>query len=227
MPALAAQLRAFSSLLSLPSQAQSVIKAFCRQGIGSADEFNTARFLLSRLESLFVTQKAFQIFRGRAGRDSVICSVPLSLHSTNPTDSPDSRFCVIALVVLSVCLCQWRKDPYLPYQPLSVRHLPRTNVLACSMFVPALRHCFAAPKVSPDHPSGERNSRFCFSASLGFISRPKVCDWFISMAKGCILRLSPPDAFIVQVMFRNLLYDICLLCSMDVLKTCNRLARSL
>ena len=34
LPALAAQLRAFSSLLSLPSQAQSVIKDFRRQGIG-------------------------------------------------------------------------------------------------------------------------------------------------------------------------------------------------
>ena len=100
-------------------------------------------------------------------------------------------------------------------------------ILACSMFVPAFRHYFAAPKVSPDHPSGERNSRLCISASLGFISRPKVCAWFISIAKGCILRLSPPDAFIVQVMFCKLLYDICLLCGMDVLKTCNRLAWSL
>ena len=66
MPALAAQPRAFSSLLSLPSQAQSVIKAFRRQGIGSADEFNTARFLLSRLESLSALLQVFQIFRGRA-----------------------------------------------------------------------------------------------------------------------------------------------------------------
>ena len=154
-----------------------------------------------------------------------MCFVPL--RSTNPTDSPDSRISVGALVVLSVGLCQSRKDRYLPHQPLCVRLLPRTHVLACSMFVPAFRHCFAAPKVSPDHPSGERNSRFCFSASQGFISRPKVCAWFISMAKGCILRLLPPDAFIVQVMFRNLLYDICLLCGMDVLKTCNRLAQSL
>ena len=63
---LAAQLRAFSSLLSLPSQAQSVIKAFRRQGIGSADEFNTARFVLSRLESLSALLQVFQIFRGRA-----------------------------------------------------------------------------------------------------------------------------------------------------------------
>ena len=66
LPALAAQLRAFSSLLSLPSQAQSVIKAFRRQGIGSADVLNTARFLLSRLESLSALLQVFQIFRGRA-----------------------------------------------------------------------------------------------------------------------------------------------------------------
>ena len=66
LPALAAQLRAFSSLLSLPSQAQSVIKAFRRQGIGSADVFNTARFFLSRLESLSALLQVFQIFRGRA-----------------------------------------------------------------------------------------------------------------------------------------------------------------
>ena len=96
LPALAAQLRAFSSLLSLPSQAQSVIKAFRRQGIGFADVVNTARFFLSRLESLFASQKVFQIFRGRAGlvrcasqrRDCVIYSVPLPLLSINPTDSP-------------------------------------------------------------------------------------------------------------------------------------------
>ena len=157
----------------------------------------------------------------------MICSVPHSLLSTNPTDSPDSRFSVGTLAVLSYSLYPWRKDPYLPYECQCVRHLPRTNVLACSMFVPAFRHCFAAPKVSPDHPSGERNSRFCFSAYLGFISRPKVCAWFISMAKECILRLSPPDAFNVQVIFYNLLYHICLPCDINVLKTCNRLAWSL
>ena len=71
LPALAAQLRAFSSLLSLPSQAQSVIKAFRRQGIGDADVVNTARFLLSRIESLSALLQVFQIFRGRAGRDCV------------------------------------------------------------------------------------------------------------------------------------------------------------
>ena len=129
LPALAAELRAFSSLLSLPSRAQSVIKAFRRQGIGVADVVNTARFFLSRLESLFAAQKAFQIFRGRAGRDSVICSAPHSLLSTNPTDSPESRISVGALVVLSVGLCQSRKDRYLPPERLCVRLLPRPTGL--------------------------------------------------------------------------------------------------
>ena len=137
LPALAAQPRAFSSLLSLPSQAQSVIKAFRRQGIGFADVVNTARFFLSRLESLFASQKDFQIFRGRAElvrfasqrRDCVIYSVPHPLLSINPTDSPDSRISVVAFVVLSEGLCQSRKDPYLPLQPLCVRLLPRPTGL--------------------------------------------------------------------------------------------------
>ena len=74
--------------LQAVEQVASFKKAFRRQGIGVADVVNTARFFLSRLESLFASQKAFQIFRGRAGRDCVIYSVPLSLHSINPTDSP-------------------------------------------------------------------------------------------------------------------------------------------
>ena len=65
LPALAAQLRAFSSLLSLPSQAQSVIKAFRRQGIGFGDVVNNGRFLLSRIESLSALLQVFQLFRGR------------------------------------------------------------------------------------------------------------------------------------------------------------------
>ena len=69
---LAAQPRAFSSLLSLPSQAQSVIKAFRRQGIGSADVFNTARFFLSRLESLSAapTSLSFLRFRSKSSKSS-------------------------------------------------------------------------------------------------------------------------------------------------------------
>ena len=147
LPALAAQPRAFSSLLSLPSQAQSVIKAFRRQGIGDADVVNTARFFLSRLESLFAAQKVFQIFCGRAGlvrfasqrRDCVIYSVPLSLLSINPTDSPDSRISVGAFDDLSVGLCQSRKYPYLPPERLCVRLLPRPTGLPPMAFAVSFR----------------------------------------------------------------------------------------
>ena len=136
MPALAAQLRPFSSLLSLPSQAQSVIKAFRRQGIGSADEFNTARFLLSRLESLSALLQVFQIFRGRAelaaSRPTArLCdlfrSAYASLHKSHRLAK--ARFKGASVVMLSVGLCQSRKDPYLPLEPQCVRLLPRPTGL--------------------------------------------------------------------------------------------------
>ena len=72
--------------------------------------------------------------RSQDRRDCVIYSVLHPLHSINPTDSPDSRISVGALVVLSVSLYLSRKDPYLPLHPQCVRLLPRTHVLACSRF---------------------------------------------------------------------------------------------
>jgi len=84
-------------------------------------------------------------------RDSVIYSAPLPLHSINPTDSPDTRISVGALVVLSDSLCLWRKDPYLPSRPLSVRHLPRTTSLPPMAFVASFRICPADAKTVPKH----------------------------------------------------------------------------
>ena len=49
--------------------------------------------------------------------------------ATPATDSPDTRFSVMAAVVLSGCLCQSRKDPYLPLEPQCVRLLPRPTGL--------------------------------------------------------------------------------------------------
>ena len=106
------------------------------------------RFLLSRLESLC---ESFKSSEGGQRRDCVLCSVPLSLHSANPTDSPDARIIVGALVVLSDCLCQWRKDPSLPSQPLSVRHLPRATPLPPVAFVVSFRICPADAETAPKH----------------------------------------------------------------------------
>ena len=151
LPALAAQLRAFSSLLSLPSQAQSVIKAFRRQGIGFADVVNNVRFLLSRIESLSATptSHSFLRFRSKSSNSSKggqtgplrvpaarLCDLFRSaiapLHKPHRLAYP--RISAVAFVILSVGMCQSRKDPYLPLQPSSVRLLPRTHVLACSRF---------------------------------------------------------------------------------------------
>ena len=65
--ALAAELRASSSLLSLPSQAQSVIKAFRRQGIGCADVVNTARFSSPDLKVFLLPKKSFKSSVGGQG----------------------------------------------------------------------------------------------------------------------------------------------------------------
>ena len=80
----------------------------------------------------FPLLQVFQIFRGRAGRDCVFHFVPA-------TDSPDTRFSVMAAVVLSGCLCQSRKDPYLPLEPLSVRLLPRPTGLPPMAFAVSFR----------------------------------------------------------------------------------------
>ena len=82
-------------------------------------------------------------------------------------------------------------------------------------------------KPSPNTIGPSTFARLCVTASLTLISRPKDSSQVVSIAKECILRLSPPDAFIEQVKFCNLLYDIYLLYGMDVLKTCNRLSWSL
>ena len=152
LPALAAQLRAFSSLLSLPSRAQSVIKAFRRQGIGDADVVNTARFFLSRLESLFAAQKVFQIFRGRA--EARLCdlfrSASAALHKSHRLAK--ARIKVVAFVVLSEGLCQSRKDRLSPARTF-VRPAPAAPYgLASSRFRSLFVKGCALPKNRPPPP---------------------------------------------------------------------------
>ena len=154
----------------------------------------------------------------------MIYSVPLSLHSINPTDSPESRISVGALVVLSDSLCLWRKGPYLPSQPFSVRHLPRPTGLPPMAFAVSFRIRFADAKTTVKHHRPTHILPLEHHLICNLISRPKDSSQVVSIAKECILRLSPPDAFIEQVKFCNLLYDIYLLYGMDVLKTCNQLA---
>ena len=191
LPALAAELRAFSSLLSLPSQAQSVIKAFLRQGIGVADVINTARFFLSRLESFFASQKVFQIFRGRA--EASLCdlfrSASAALHKSHRLAK--ARIKVVATVFLSVGLCQSRKDPYLPLEPLSVRLLPRPTGLPPMAFAVSFRIRFADAKTAVKHHRPKRaDGRFRLGDELTVVPRPEgvlvdICMWM----RNCLARI--------------------------------------
>ena len=113
-------------------------------------------------------------------RDSVIYSAPHSLHSINPTDSPESRISVGALVVLSDSLCLWRKDPYLPSQPFSVRHLPRTNVLASYGICRQFPHPLSRTRKPPSNTIGQRELTDASASVLASPSCPaRMKQWCI------------------------------------------------
>ena len=116
---------------------------------------------------------------GRVGHfapnGETVCFVPL--RSTNPTDSPDTRISIGALVVLSVGLCQSRKDPYLPLDPQYVRLLPRPTGLPPMAFVASFRLCFADAKTVPKHHRPTHIRPLEPHHLLTFISRPRDILW--------------------------------------------------
>ena len=119
---------------------------------------------------------------GRVGRfapnGETVCFVPL--RSTNPTDSPDTRISVEALVVLSDSLCLWRKDPYLPSQPFSVRHLPRTNVLASYGICRQFPHPLSRTRKPPSNTIGQRELTDASASVLASPSCPaRMKQWCI------------------------------------------------
>ena len=155
---LAAQLRAFSSLLSLPSQAQSVIKALRRQGIGFADEFNTARFLLSRLESLSAapTSLSFLRFRSKSSKSSK--------GGQGETVSSTSFQPQTRLTLASALLPLWflvtvipvAERPSSPVSTSFLRHLPRPDGLASYAICVRLPHLLTQTRNPPTNTTGQR-----------------------------------------------------------------------
>ena len=174
-----------------------------------ADVFNTARFLLSRLESLSAspTSPSFLRFRSKSSKSSeggqmscllsselsaaAIASAHISaqprpanlrlpLRSSQRIASigryrvPAARLCdlfrsasaplhkshrlaysrikVANVVILSVGLCQSRKDPYLPLDPQCVRLLPRPTGLPPMAFVADFRLCSRRRENRPQTP---------------------------------------------------------------------------
>ena len=75
----------------------------------------------------------------------------LQESATPATDSPDTRFSVMVAVVLSGCLCQSRKNPYLPLEPQCVRLLPRPTGLPPMAFAVSFRIRFADAETAVKH----------------------------------------------------------------------------
>ena len=78
------------------------------------------------------------------------------------------RFSVGAFVILSVGLCQSRKDRYLPPERLCVRLLPRPNGLASSRFQKISVTCYARAKNLLPPP----RSRVLTDASASVLTSP-------------------------------------------------------
>ena len=74
----------------------------------------------------------------------------------------------------SVGLCQSRKDPYLPLEPLSVRLLPRPTGLPPMAFAVSFRIRFADAKTAVKHHRSKRaDGRFRVGAVVNVVPRPK------------------------------------------------------
>ena len=88
---------------------------------------------------------------GRARLCDLFRSASAALHKSHRLAS--ARIKVASVILLSVGLCQSRKDPYLPSEPHPVRLLSRANALACSRFRPIFVKGFALPKNRPPSSS--------------------------------------------------------------------------
>ena len=103
-------------------------------------------------------------------RDCVIYSAPL--HKSHRLAY--SRINVASVVILSVGLCQSRKDRYLPLQPLCVRLLPRPTGLPAHGSRSNLPSAYADVKSLLPPSSGEGDSRLGGCGCLSIISRPRL-----------------------------------------------------
>ena len=97
-------------------------------------------------------------------------SATAPLHKSHRLAYP--RINVVAFVILSVGMCQSRKERYLPLQPLCVRLLPRPTGLPAHGSRSNLPSAYADVKSLLPPSSGEGDSRLGGCGCLCVISRP-------------------------------------------------------
>ena len=152
------------------------------------------RLILSRLESLYESSKSSE---GGQRRDCVIYSVPLSLLSINPTDSPRHASRPWRLSFL-VQLCARAGKTLISRSNLSASgscralracplwHLPSVSASAVADAKTAVKH----------HRPKRTDGRFRVGAELTVVPRPEGVT--LGMYAMCgIFRLSPPDVLLV------------------------------
>ena len=118
-------------------------------------------------------------------------SAVAALHKSHRLAYP--RISVVAFVILSVGMCQSRKDPYLPLLLLCVRLLPRPTGLPPMAFAVSFRIRFADAKTAvKHHRSKSADGRLGVGANITVMPRPEGV--LLGMYAMCsIFRLSPPD----------------------------------
>ena len=99
-------------------------------------------------------------------------SASAPLHKSHRLASP--RISVVAFGILSVGMCQSRKDRYLPPEPSCVRLLPRPTGLPAHGSRSNLPSAYADVKSLLPPSSGEGNSRLGGCGWLSVISRPRL-----------------------------------------------------
>ena len=138
--------------LILPAFSSPDLKAFplCSKSSKSSEGGQMSCLLSSELSAAAIASAHISAQPRQARLCDLFRSAYAPLHKSHRLAKV--RIKVVAFVVLNHSKCQSRKDPYLPLEPLSVRLLPRTNVLASSRFQPVFGKVCDLPKNRPPPP---------------------------------------------------------------------------
>ena len=141
--------------------------------------------------------------------------LPLQSHPLQPSHVGARRFAaptvpaatVVVLYNYADVCARAGREVGSPLERLSVRLLPRPHGLASSQFQKLFVTCCARAKNLPPPPSPKNTD---VRPMLGGVNvphpTPRGRSWaYMFTAKGCILRLSPPDACRLRIFVRNLL----------------------
>ena len=154
--------------LILPASSSPELKAFplCSKSSKSSEGGQMSCLLSSELSAAAIASAHISAQPRQARLCDLFRSASAPLHKSHRLAK--ARFKGASVVMLSVGLCQSRKDRYLPPERLCVRLLPRPNGLASSRFQKISVTCYARAKNLPPPP----RSRVLTDASASVLTSP-------------------------------------------------------